>query len=45
MCETGISRARRQGFVLGVFGQPEDHPYPATCQELRYLKFVTHQLD
>lgn len=34
-----------QGYVLGVAGQPEDHPYPAACEELRYLKFAMYRLE
>lgn len=45
ICEGAVGRARRSATVLGVHGQPEDHPFPAVCQELRYLKFVTHMLD
>ncbi len=45
ICEGAAGRARRTASVLGVYGQPEDHPFPAACQELRYLKFVTHLLD
>ena len=45
ICEASISRARRVASVLGVHGQPEDHPFPAACPELRYLKFVAHGLD
>lgn len=45
ICDTAIAKARRSAAVLGVYGQPADHPYPAACPELRYLKFVVHQLD
>ncbi|KAI8473438.1 MAG: S-adenosyl-L-methionine-dependent methyltransferase [Monoraphidium minutum] len=45
ICEGAVGRARRCASVLGVYGQPEDHPFPAACPELRYLKFVTHGLD
>jgi 23S rRNA G2069 N7-methylase RlmK/C1962 C5-methylase RlmI len=45
ICDNAIARARRTATVLGVHGQPADHPYPAACPELRYLKFVTHLLD
>ncbi|KIZ00780.1 putative SAM-dependentmethyltransferase [Monoraphidium neglectum] len=45
ICDSAVGRARRSAAVLGVYGQPEDHPFPAACQELRYLKFVTHALD
>jgi len=40
-----VGRARRNATVLGMYGQPEDHPFPAACPELQYLKFVTHMLD
>ena len=39
-CEEGISAARRQATVLGIYGQPPDHPWPLACPEFRYLKFV-----
>jgi 23S rRNA (cytosine1962-C5)-methyltransferase len=45
ICEAATARARRTAAVLGVHGQPEDHPFPAACPELRYLKFVAHALD
>jgi hypothetical protein len=45
ICRTALGRARRTGAVLGVAGQPADHPYPVACPELSYLKFVTHRLD
>lgn len=45
ICRTALGRARRMGAVLGVAGQPADHPYPVACPELSYLKFVTHRLD
>lgn len=31
--------------MLCVSGQPEDHPYPAACEELRYLKFALYRLE
>eukprot|EP00955_Chlamydomonas_euryale_P087719 364319-Chlamydomonas_euryale.AAC.17 len=37
--------ARRSGRVLAVQGQPADHPFPAACPELQYLKFDLYQLD
>lgn len=40
-----LGRARRPGSVLGVYGQPEDHPFPAAAEELRYLKFILYRLD
>ncbi len=40
ICETSVSRARRRARVLGIYGQPEDHPFPLACTELQYLKFV-----
>jgi 23S rRNA (cytosine1962-C5)-methyltransferase len=45
ICDAAISKARRTAAVLGVHGQPADHPYPAVCSELRYLKFITYLLD
>lgn len=39
ICQTACSRARRRARVLGVYGQPEDHPFPLVCSELQYLKF------
>lgn len=45
ICAESVSRAKRRATVLGVYGQPEDHPFPIACQELRYLKFVTLLLD
>eukprot|EP00798_Chlamydomonas_sp_ICE-L_P004156 gene4156-14254_t len=45
LCEDALARARRQGYILGVHGQPEDHPYPIACEELRYLKFVMYRLE
>lgn len=40
-----LSKARRRGTMLGLYGQPEDHPYPVACPELRYLKFGLVRLD
>lgn len=40
ICQEAISKAKRRATVLGVYGQPEDHPFPLACQELQYLKFV-----
>ncbi len=45
ICEEALGRARRQGYVLGVGGQPADHPFPAAADELRYLKFVSFRLE
>lgn len=45
LCEEAISKANRRGTVLGFFNQPEDHPYPLACQELRYLKFLLIMVD
>lgn len=43
--EDSISRARRKATVLGIYGQPADHPSPLVMPELRYLKFVLLRLD
>ncbi|GBF96339.1 pseudouridine synthase [Raphidocelis subcapitata] len=45
ICSSALGRARRSASVLGAYGQPEDHPYPAACPELRYLKFTACALD
>ena len=39
-CEEGISLGRRRGTILGIYGQPADHPSPLPLPEFRYLKFV-----
>jgi 23S rRNA (cytosine1962-C5)-methyltransferase len=40
-----LRKVQRRGTVLGVYGQPLDHPYPLAAEELRYLKFALVQLD
>jgi 23S rRNA (cytosine1962-C5)-methyltransferase len=40
-----ISAARRKGNILGIYGQPPDHPTPLAMPELRYLKFNLIQMD
>lgn len=40
ICESALSKARVRATVLGVYGQPEDHPFPFACTELQYLKFL-----
>lgn len=45
ICIESISKARRRGRVKTVQGQPEDHPFPLACPELRYLKFFALQLN
>lgn len=40
ICQKSVSKARAQGQVVYVGGQPLDHPFPLACPELRYLKFV-----
>jgi 23S rRNA (cytosine1962-C5)-methyltransferase len=44
ICLETLSRARRRGRVVAIQGQPEDHPFPLACPELRYLKFFLLQL-
>lgn len=39
LCQGACSKARRRARVIGVYGQPADHPFPITCSELQYLKF------
>lgn len=43
LTEFAVSKARRRATVLGVFGQPADHPFPLVCKELQYLKFLLLQ--
>lgn len=38
--DEALSQSRRKGQILRVSGQGADHPFPAACHELRYLKFV-----
>lgn len=40
ICAAALSESRRRAAVLGIHGQPMDHPFPFACTELRYLKFV-----
>lgn len=40
-----VSKARRRARVISIQGQPEDHPFPLACPELRYLKFFLLRLD
>jgi 23S rRNA (cytosine1962-C5)-methyltransferase len=40
LTEAAVSKARRRATVLGVYGQPADHPFPLVCRELQYLKFL-----
>lgn len=44
-CEEGISKARRRATILGVHGQPADHPTPLAFSEFRYLKFVLMRVE
>jgi 23S rRNA (cytosine1962-C5)-methyltransferase len=44
LIEAAVSKARRRAVVLGVHGQPADHPFPLACPELQYLKFVLLQV-
>ncbi len=38
--DESLSQARRTGQIVRVSGQGIDHPFPHSCHELRYLKFV-----
>jgi len=44
-CQEGLSIARRRGTLLGLNGQPPDHPAPLMMPEFRYLKFLLLRLD
>lgn len=39
-CAAGIGGGGRKASVLGIHGQPFDHPTPLAMPEFRYLKFV-----
>jgi 23S rRNA (cytosine1962-C5)-methyltransferase len=43
--EIAISQARRKATVIGIHGQPADHPAPLAMPELDYLKFILLKLD
>ena len=43
--EQSISQARRKATLLGIHGQPADHPAPLVMPELNYLKFVLLRLE
>lgn len=38
--QEALSQVRRNGFICRVSGQGSDHPFPVSCRELQYLKFV-----
>lgn len=38
--QEALSQCRRNGFIHRVSGQGSDHPFPLSCPELQYLKFV-----
>ncbi|MBN8551196.1 MAG: class I SAM-dependent rRNA methyltransferase [Deltaproteobacteria bacterium] len=44
ICGAALSAARCRASVLGIHGQPADHPFPFVCTELQYLKFVLLQV-
>jgi 23S rRNA (cytosine1962-C5)-methyltransferase len=44
LTQAAVSKARRRAVVLGVYGQPADHPFPLACTELQYLKFLLLQV-
>jgi 23S rRNA (cytosine1962-C5)-methyltransferase len=41
---SSLSKARRAARVLGIYGQPLDHPFPLACPALRYLKMMIIEL-
>ncbi len=43
--EEGISAARRRATLLGIYGQPADHPTPLVLPEFRYLNFVLMRVE
>jgi len=44
-CEGGISKARKQATILGIYSQPADHPAPLAMPEFRYLKFIIMRVN
>ncbi len=44
-CVDGIGAAKRRATVLGIHGQPFDHPSPLAMPEFRYLKFVVLRVE
>lgn len=44
LTEAAVSKARRRAVIMGVHGQPADHPFPLVCRELQYLKFLLLQV-
>lgn len=40
LTEAAVQKSRRAATILGVFGQPADHPFPLVCRELQYLKLI-----
>lgn len=44
-CEAGLSQAGKRATLLGLYGQPEDHPTPLVLPEFRYLKFVLMRIE
>ena len=43
--EDGVGKARRRATVLGLFGQPADHPTPLPMADFRYLKVIVTRVD
>jgi 23S rRNA (cytosine1962-C5)-methyltransferase len=44
-CAAGLGGAGRRAAVLGIHGQPFDHPTPLAMPEFRYLKFVLLRVE
>ncbi len=45
ICAESVSKARKKATVMGIHGQPLDHPAPLIMPELRYLKFVLMRIN
>lgn len=45
ICRESFSKVRKKGTLVYCGGQPFDHPYPLSMEELRYLKFALFRLD
>jgi len=45
ICRESFSKVRKKGTLVYCGGQPFDHPYPLSMEELRYLKFALFRID
>jgi len=45
LCQDGVGKARGRATLIGVYGQPMDHPAPLALEAFRYLKFVVMRFE